>query len=133
MLNEWSRSYMYSILKCEFGWNGCYPDGLDSAAMEAEAMTRACARDAADFYALALSAAGCNLGPNRGNRLDGKPHRAFVVDGFVFRRQKDARTRIPKACKVDKKRKTLAEQYRQKYEQKQPAAFPFDGEDGVPF
>lgn len=100
MLNEAQRSYMYSILKCEFGWDGCYPRGIDAAALEAQAMRHDAARSAADFYALALASEGCDLGPDR-TRADGKPNWAFVVDGFVFRRSKEGRTRIPKWCRRD--------------------------------
>lgn len=74
-------SLVYSILKCEFGWNGVLPDSMGWAAVESIAGGQFCASERADRIAVLLAENGAVFR----ERIDGQPNRRRVVGGVVVR------------------------------------------------
>lgn len=74
------RSQVFSILKCEFGWNGVTPETLDPSELERAMVGQKCASKCANKMGILLAKNGATFIA----RIDGKPNRRFVVRGIVY-------------------------------------------------
>lgn len=73
------RSLMFSILKCEFGWNGCTSSGFDWDFVDSLIAKHKCTSRCANEVAILLA----EHGEIFLERCDGKPNKRIVVNGVV--------------------------------------------------
>lgn len=81
-MNSLNISMVYSILKCEFGWNGVQPETLQQEEIESALMGQGCEIACANKLAILLDEHGATF---RG-RIDGRPNIRHVRDGVVYLR-----------------------------------------------
>lgn len=74
-------SLLFSILKCEFGWNGVLPDPVTWRDIDRITDEQGSESEKADEIGLLLAANGATFR----ERIDGKPNTRRVVGGVVLR------------------------------------------------